>query len=201
MYTTYSYTDGNTHSVPLKTHRPQPYCKHLPACTVAHTHSYLYYWFFSGWHLINTFTHINTLYTCTHTHCTHAYTCAYTHIVFLSFNPQTFATGTIAIQNRYNDSAKFWHDFGIHRFSASIPECVRWNKQVHVLQTEIFKYLKRRHNIPVAELKVLTQYNAQRHDIYKKLKNLWTTESRLFERDDVKTLDVSTVVSSQGQLS
>ncbi|KAK7490439.1 hypothetical protein BaRGS_00018225 [Batillaria attramentaria] len=64
---------------------------------------------------------------------------------------------------------------------------------------EIFSYLKKEQMVETAHIKVLTQYNAQRHEIEEKLKKLCGDRSQsVFDRYDVNKINVSTVVSSQG---
>lgn len=75
-----------------------------------------------------------------------------------------------------------------------------------LLQVQICTYLKKEYGeqsvfakkenvIKSKSIKVLTQYNAQRHLLEEKLKQLCTTNNNLFHPEDI---DVSTVVSSQG---
>lgn len=67
-------------------------------------------------------------------------------------------------------------------------------------QIEILGYLKKVHNVPVGSVKILTQYNAQRHQIEQRLKALSQDRTQdVFDRQDVANFVISTVVSSQGQ--
>ncbi|XP_076462248.1 3'-5' exoribonuclease HELZ2-like isoform X2 [Babylonia areolata] len=63
---------------------------------------------------------------------------------------------------------------------------------------EIIKFLKREHKVDLLKVKVLTQYNAQRHLLEEKLKEAIRDNMNIFEHYDKFKVKVSTVVSSQG---
>ncbi|XP_070195168.1 3'-5' exoribonuclease HELZ2-like isoform X1 [Littorina saxatilis] len=64
---------------------------------------------------------------------------------------------------------------------------------------EILTFLKQQHKVETGCVKILTQYNAQRSMLEKKLRDLCMDRSQnVFDRYDVNKLQISTVVSSQG---
>lgn len=66
-------------------------------------------------------------------------------------------------------------------------------------QAEIFLYLKKEFKLDVANIKILSQYNAQRNLIEQRLLQL-CEDREVFDRYDQHKVNVSTVVSSQGEL-
>ena len=66
-------------------------------------------------------------------------------------------------------------------------------------QIEILSYLKQRYGVQIGFVRLLTQYNAQRHLLEEKLEKLCKDRTQnVFGLDDQKNIKVSTVVSSQG---
>ncbi|KAL8586098.1 hypothetical protein ACOMHN_065061 [Nucella lapillus] len=63
---------------------------------------------------------------------------------------------------------------------------------------EIVKFLKRVEKVDLLKVKLLTQYNAQRHLLEEKLKKAIVDDKDTFEHYDKFKVKVSTVVSSQG---
>ena len=66
------------------------------------------------------------------------------------------------------------------------------------LQVEILKFLKREFKVDLLKIKLLTQYNAQRHLLEEKVKAAIVQHRDMFEHYDKFKINVSTVVSSQG---
>lgn len=78
----------------------------------------------------------------------------------------------------------------IHIFSRALDVCQ---------QAEIILYLKKEFKLDVANIKILSQYNAQRNLIEQKLIQL-SKDHEVLDRYDKNKVNVSTVVSSQGDL-
>ena len=67
-----------------------------------------------------------------------------------------------------------------------------------ILQIEILTNLKRDFKVDLLKVKLLTQYNAQRHLLEEKLKTAIAQNRDVFDHYDKFKVNVSTVVSSQG---
>ena len=65
-------------------------------------------------------------------------------------------------------------------------------------QIDILKFLKREFKADLQKIRVLTQYNAQRHLLEEKIKAAIVEYRDMFEHYDKMKINVSTVVSSQG---
>ena len=65
-------------------------------------------------------------------------------------------------------------------------------------QVDILKFLKREFKVDLLKIKVLTQYNAQRHLLEEKIKAAIDEHKDMFEPYDKFKINVSTIVSSQG---
>ena len=69
-------------------------------------------------------------------------------------------------------------------------------------QVEILRFLKGEHQVQLSTVKILTQYNSQRHLLETKLHKVCEDRGQnVFDRYDKNKLKISTVVSSQGKAS
>ena len=69
-------------------------------------------------------------------------------------------------------------------------------------QVQILSFLKSVHQVNLGSVKILTQYNSQRHLLETKLHSLCEDRSQsVFNRYDKSHLQISTVVASQGKAS
>ena len=65
---------------------------------------------------------------------------------------------------------------------------------------EILRFLKSEHQVKLGSVKILTQYNSQRHLLETKFHEVCEDRSQsVFNRYDKNHLQISTVVSSQGK--